>query len=79
MGDPPQLFKPGEPVVLAGPLGPVEPALLFDSDLMLVKHDATYTAKNSARLKQADRGRQGGAQGLDHVDDARPGPQRRQP
>ncbi len=27
--------------------------LLFDSNLMLVKHDATYTAKNSARLKKA--------------------------
>ena len=52
VGDPPQLFKPGEPVVLQGHWDP-NGQRLFLSNLMLVKHDATYTAKNSARLKQA--------------------------
>jgi cytochrome c-type biogenesis protein CcmE len=52
VGDPPELFKPGEPVVLEGHWDPSNQRL-FDSNLMLVKHDATYTAKNSGRLKQA--------------------------
>ena len=65
VGDPPELFKPGEPGRARGPLGPSDQRL-FDSDLMLVKHDANYTAKNSDRLKQADDGRQGGAE-LDHL------------
>ncbi len=54
-GDPPQLFKPGEPVVLQGHWD-ADGQRLFLSDQMLVKHDATYTAKNSARLKQAEQG-----------------------
>jgi len=55
VGDPPELFKPGEPVVLEGHWDPSDQRL-FDSDLMLVKHDATYTAKNGDRLKQAVQG-----------------------
>jgi len=55
VGDPPQLFKPGEPVVLQGHWDP-NGQRLFLSNLMLVKHDATYTAKNGARLKQAVEG-----------------------
>jgi cytochrome c-type biogenesis protein CcmE len=52
VGDPPQLFKAGEPVVLSGHWDPSNQRL-FDSSLMLVKHDATYTAQNKDRLKQA--------------------------
>jgi cytochrome c-type biogenesis protein CcmE len=54
-GDPPQLFKPGEPVVLQGHFAHTGQHL-FLSDQMLVKHDATYTAKNGARLTQAEKG-----------------------
>jgi cytochrome c-type biogenesis protein CcmE len=54
-GDPPALFKPGEPVVLEGHFDATH-KLLFDSDLMLVKHSGTYVAKNSARIKQAVEG-----------------------
>ncbi len=39
-----------------GPLRPRRPAPVPVSDHMLVKHDATYTAKNGARLKQAEKG-----------------------
>ena len=53
VGDPPQLFKAGQPVVLEGHWDPSRQAL-FDSDLILVKHDATYTAKNSSRIARAD-------------------------
>jgi len=52
VGDPPQLFKAGQPVVLEGHWDPSRQEL-FDSDLILVKHDATYTARNSSRLAQA--------------------------
>ena len=52
VGDPPQLFKAGQPVVLEGHWDPSRQPL-FDSDLILVKHDATYTAKNSTRIQQA--------------------------
>ena len=55
VGDPPQLFKAGEPVVLQGHWDP-NGQPLFLSSLMLVKHDATYTAKNAGRLKQAVEG-----------------------
>ncbi len=54
-GDPPQLFKPGEPVVLQGHWD-ANGQKLFLSDQMLVKHDATYTAQHGDRLKQADTG-----------------------
>lgn len=68
VGDPPQLFKPGVPVVLEGrwteggaPGGASfvngrNDGWYFASDRMLVKHDSTYTAKNEDRLKQADEG-----------------------
>jgi cytochrome c-type biogenesis protein CcmE len=51
-GDPPALFKPGEPVVLEGHWDPSK-AALFDSDLMLVKHSGTYDAANPGRNQQA--------------------------
>jgi cytochrome c-type biogenesis protein CcmE len=54
-GDPPQLFKAGEPVVLQGHWD-TDRQRLFLSDQMLVKHDANYVAQNSARLKEAQKG-----------------------
>jgi cytochrome c-type biogenesis protein CcmE len=45
--DPPELFKPGIPVVLEGHwAGPV-----FSSDLIMVKHTASYTEAHPGRLK----------------------------
>jgi cytochrome c-type biogenesis protein CcmE len=70
VGDPPQLFKPDVPVVLEGrwtqggapqnvPFSHgVNDGWYFASDRMLVKHDSSYTAKNSERLTQADQGGQ---------------------
>ncbi len=57
VGDPPALFKPGEPVVLEGHFASPT-SHVFESDLMLVKHDANYVAQNSGRLKQAQEGGQ---------------------
>ena len=60
VGDPPALFKPGQPVVLEGHWDPsTQP--LFDSDLMLVKHSGTYVAQNSSRLQKAQQGGQVGS------------------
>jgi cytochrome c-type biogenesis protein CcmE len=53
-GDPPELFKGAMPVVLEGHWD--ADGTHFDSDRMLVKHDANYVAKNGDRLKQADDG-----------------------
>ena len=53
-GDPPELFRDAMPVVLEGHWD--DTGQHFDSDRMLVKHDATYTAKNGDRLKEADEG-----------------------
>ncbi|HEX7444556.1 MAG TPA: cytochrome c maturation protein CcmE [Acidimicrobiales bacterium] len=53
-GDPPELFKDAMPVVLEGHWDASNTH--FDSDRMLVKHDANYVAKNGDRLKQADQG-----------------------
>jgi len=55
-GDPPQLFKDGEPVVLEGHWDASSER--FDSDRMLVKHDENYVAKNGDRLKAATDGGQ---------------------
>ena len=54
VGDPPELFKDAEPVVLEGHWDSNGDRFL--SDRMLIKHDANYTAKNSDRLKEADEG-----------------------
>jgi cytochrome c-type biogenesis protein CcmE len=49
VGDPPELFKPGIPVVLEGRWrGDV-----YASDRILVKHTSEYREKNSARLDRA--------------------------
>ena len=50
-GDPPELFKPGIPVVLEGHWA--TSGQYFDSDRILVKHSATYTAQHKDRLDEA--------------------------
>jgi len=45
-GDPPELFKPGIPVVLEGRFD----GETFDSDRILVKHSETYVAENPGRV-----------------------------
>jgi len=45
--DPPQLFKPGIPVVLEGHWA----GSYFSSDLIMVKHTASYVAAHPQRLK----------------------------
>ena len=48
-GDPPELFKPGIPVVLEGRFqGDV-----FSSDRILVRHSETYVAENPDRVQTA--------------------------
>lgn len=54
VGDPPELFKDAEPVVLEGHWD--RNGDRFQSDRMLIKHDANYEANNSDRLKEADEG-----------------------
>lgn len=46
VGDPPELFKPGIPVVLEGRFQ----GDFFASDRMLVKHSETYVADNPGRV-----------------------------
>lgn len=46
-GDPPELFRPGIPVVLEGHFQGDH----FASDRMLVKHSETYVAKNPERVQ----------------------------
>ena len=50
-GDPPQLFKPGIPVVLEGHF---DPSGTFASDLIMVKHTETYVAQHPDRVKTAE-------------------------
>ena len=56
-GDPPELFKPGVPVVLEGHWDPTQDT--FDSDRILVKHSEQYQADNGDRLKEAEDGYSG--------------------
>jgi cytochrome c-type biogenesis protein CcmE len=46
-GDPPELFKPGIPVVLEGHWQ----GATFDSDLIMVKHSEQYKAKHPDRVQ----------------------------
>jgi cytochrome c-type biogenesis protein CcmE len=52
-GDPPQLFKPGLPVVLEGRFASKAPNAAFDSDRIMVKHSEDYQAKHPDRLNKA--------------------------
>lgn len=53
-GDPPELFKPGIPVVLEGRWAP--DGEVFMSDRILVKHTPQYEAENGDRLDDAEDG-----------------------
>ena len=66
-GDPPELFKEGEAVVLEGHwaqgtpptgsfTGGANDGWYFASDRMLAKHDESYTAENKDRLRDAEEG-----------------------
>ncbi|MDP8936834.1 MAG: cytochrome c maturation protein CcmE [Actinomycetota bacterium] len=48
-GDPPELFRPGIPVVLEGRFE----GQVFESDRILVKHSETYEAENPERVRPA--------------------------
>ena len=52
VGDPPQLFQPGIPVVLEGHWSP--DGSTFQSDRILVKHTSEYVEKNPDRKTSAD-------------------------
>jgi cytochrome c-type biogenesis protein CcmE len=67
IGNPPELFKEGEAVVLEGRWEQGTPSTgqisngvndgwYFASDRMLAKHDESYTAENEDRLRDADEG-----------------------
>jgi cytochrome c-type biogenesis protein CcmE len=48
-GDPPQMFRPGLPVVVVGHF--VGSSNLFASDEIMVKHSASYIAEHPGRVK----------------------------
>jgi cytochrome c-type biogenesis protein CcmE len=50
-GDPPELFKPGIPVVLEGAFA--KGSDVYDSDKIFVKHTSEYRVKESERLDLA--------------------------
>jgi cytochrome c-type biogenesis protein CcmE len=67
IGNPPELFKEGEAVVLEGhwtqgaaPIGTfangANDGWYFASDRMLAKHDSSYEADNQDRLREAEEG-----------------------
>jgi cytochrome c-type biogenesis protein CcmE len=55
-GSPPELFKPGIPVVLEGHWD--ESGAFFDSDRIMVKHDETYESEEDyeQRIREAEQG-----------------------
>jgi cytochrome c-type biogenesis protein CcmE len=61
VGDPPELFRPGIPVVLEGHWADGED--VFDSDRILVKHDEKYESQDDydERMREADDGSTGDA------------------
>jgi cytochrome c-type biogenesis protein CcmE len=67
VGNPPELFKEGEAVVLEGHwtqgspttgafTGGVNDGWYFASDRMLAKHDSSYEADNGDRIREAEEG-----------------------
>lgn len=56
-GDPPELFKPGVPVVLEGQWS--SSLETFQSDRILIKHSAQYEADNGDRIDDAEDGQTG--------------------
>lgn len=57
VGDPPDLFQPGIPVVLEGAWSPTDEH--FDSTVMIVRHTNEYEADYGERLDEADLGGDG--------------------
>ena len=57
-GDPPDLFRPGLPVVLEGHFA--EGSDTFESNRILVKHSEEYEAENTDRIIDAEDGREDG-------------------
>jgi len=55
MGDPPEMFKENEAVLLEGHFAD-SGSTTFDSNLMIVKHSEVYMATEADRLNQADQG-----------------------
>jgi cytochrome c-type biogenesis protein CcmE len=55
-GDPPQMFKENEAVVLEGAFA--DGSDTYRSDLIIVKHSNVYEAENQGRLKEAEKGGQ---------------------
>ncbi|MGQ0615856.1 MAG: cytochrome c maturation protein CcmE domain-containing protein [Acidimicrobiia bacterium] len=51
VGDPPDLFEPGIPVVIEGHWS--EDGSVFESDNMQIKHSSEYKAENSDRVSPA--------------------------
>jgi cytochrome c-type biogenesis protein CcmE len=60
-GTPPDMFEPGIPVVVEGHWR--DGADVFDSDSMLIKHDATYESKDDYEDRISDAEQGGEAQG----------------
>jgi len=56
VGDPPELFQGGIPVVLEGRWAEGDPSGAFASDRIMVKHSETYDEKNPDRIKEANQG-----------------------
>ncbi|HET6834419.1 MAG TPA: cytochrome c maturation protein CcmE [Acidimicrobiales bacterium] len=56
VGSPPELFRPGVPVVLEGHWD--ESGDVFDSDRIMIKHDATYESEDDyrQRMREAEQG-----------------------
>ena len=54
VGDPPELFQPGIPVVLEGAFASADSAERFSSDLILVKHTEEYSEANPQRMAEAE-------------------------
>lgn len=53
IGDPPDLFQDGIPVVITGSFASTQPGARFESDTMIVRHDNNYDVDNADRLKRA--------------------------
>jgi cytochrome c-type biogenesis protein CcmE len=60
VGSPPELFRPGIPVVLEGHWD--RSGDVFDSDRIMIKHDATYESRDDyqRRMREAEQGGQAG-------------------
>jgi len=63
VGSPPELFRPGIPVVLEGHWD--RSGEVFDSDRIMIKHDATYESEEDyeERIRHAEQGGQAGEAG----------------